>query len=1649
MKKTFLSLLSLVLLLSFALPASAKKVHTIGDSTMDNYGEVSDKRGWGYSLQQFMNGQVEGQGITVNNRGKSGLSSRTVMTDTRYWNTLKTGGSDEMQAGDILIIQFAHNDENNKGVDALELKAYNEAHSLAAVTDLRGTTPTTTYKANLRTLINEAKAMGVKPILVGAVCRNYFNGATIKASGRHDLRDGYSILTESGVTENNKITDPNDHSMDYTYQMGLVAAEYTDVPFIDFTDATATLFETLGAAYCSANIFNVGDGTHFGPMGATIIARHFAKTLVQAAAAETDASRKAVLDELAAYVSISSDVTLSTTAADFGSIYVGMPVVKEINVSGFDLTPAAGNCGVKTTGNFLVSTDKENYSDTLTLAYAGGTLLQTLYVKGTPSAEGACNGTLTVNAAGITRSAALSIEGVLNTSGTESSVTFALNSAVGETVVGDIFAGQEVLSNMELGSGPTATIGEVAFRRYKVLGGAWNDENIIDWIENRYVELSAVVPEGKNFRFDRLALEVAASGTTAMRCKVFYSTKPGFADAVMVREFTSMTNVTPIHVETMPMESLTAGDTIRVRVYPWLQNTNATGKYICLSNLIIHGYAEDIPTVEEKTTVWNFSEYGTQVLLSSDLAYAGTGFPSYTHEYIKDDITLYCVGTATGKNSSDVDAEYLNTTYGFHCNGASTASTRYLQLNAPYDGKVTVTYRSNNGSATDRIVAIGTQVKTFSGSVSPLPENVLAAGFTNGSELKTIEADVVAGTTYYFYFAYSGSSITKVQYDYLKPIVSGDPEPGPGPEPEPGPTVLKEVKLYYTDFQNWDDVTSSTAVSTKTVSTKAGDITFSLAEVAVDNDGTNTKFTNTEVITAGYAMAAKTATPYIETSVIPSVTTVSYVHAATGGSRGWGLKVKGDGDADWVEVQTAYCDQAGSKVTVEVNRTNVQLRWYNLNASQNAYMTELTINGNVAEAARTFVDFEINLMQEAYTVPAGVTEAGYSNHGKTFNGVQHGWMWMAFGFKVDGPVKISLGGCQYINAGNEGYVVSAISGATLGQINNKTATCYHQDGSVGTWTYNVEAEDSLVVYCGQYCPYIKVEACEYVENVTVKYFDQNDVLLGQTSVSPAEPLAFAYTEADLTIPESSLFRGWAKADGTKFAAGKAPGADLNLYALVTPVEHATTGSHYVYNLKSPAFYPEDHELIMTDGKFHDGSHGFDFANGQKLQIVVSPKAYVNLGLCTYSNTSDQLITNAAGETVSTVSVIKNGEEGATSDGAIHSFYYANANNEQDTLTLTFTTTSYIHSVEVYNVAAPVEKVGHRYNISAGDAATLMMVLPLLQSGDTVYLPNGTYNFGETVLTTISASNVVILGESMNGVIIYNAPDASTESINNTATIVNTGTGNKFENLTIQNGLDYYKANNGRAVTLWDKGNKTTCYRVRLLSYQDTYYSNHIGSQHYFEECEIHGTVDFICGDGSVYFYNCLLYAEKRNAAGGGSDALTASNADASDKGYVFDRCTVQSECPTVSLGRSWNNAPKCAFLLTTFDYSAGNFSVTGSGIERWTVAGMNIAPTDFAEYRTMDVDGNVISPASNNVTFTHSSGNRTLETIINYAAAEAKSYSHFFTDWDPAINYVAFPPENTTSLENVEAESVRKYMMNGTLIIEKDGVRYNALGVKL
>lgn len=678
------------------------------------------------------------------------------------------------------------------------------------------------------------------------------------------------------------------------------------------------------------------------------------------------------------------------------------------------------------------------------------------------------------------------------------------------------------------------------------------------------------------------------------------------------------------------------------------------------------------------------------------------------------------------------------------------------------------------------------------------------------------------------------------------------------------------------------------------------------------------------------------------------------------------------------------------------------------------------------DVARTFVDFKIEFRDNPYTVilpESGELPAGVAVEGTTYNGGQHGVQGGTITVPVDGTVKFTIGGCQYSSTD----IIVKKDGEYYATVSNKIDKCgkttgvYEENvpyiylGGAGTLTFELGSQT--------YLPYFFAEASE-IAPCEIIFKDQTGQELSKVETYEGATLeSLPDISALPAIGEGNAFRGWFYVSGKKAQIGDPITGNTIIQAKVTPVEDVIIGSVQTYDFANAIFYPEDHETVeVNGGAFHDGQHGWYFNADGDIRVKVAGNAVVVVTLCKYSESGDVKVMESEQE-LATYPVVKN----ETPDGTeLTAKYTGNAG----WLTINWTAKQYIHKVVVYNVLdflTKDEKTGY-YIVPSGDAASFILALVQAGEGDKIFLPIGTYDLGETVLTTISKNNIAIIGQSMENTIILNAPDASTESIDKTATIkINKNVeGTYLQDLTIQNALDYYKNDNGRAVCLWDQGTKTVCKNVRLLSYQDTYYSNLPGAVKYLEDCEIHGTVDFICGDGSVYFKNNLLYCEKRKKEGGGSDALTANNGPASDRGYVFDSCTIQSECPVVSFGRAWNNTPSVAFLNTLVDYSAGNFSFESSDIQRWTKKLMNAnAWPKFGEYNTHLDNGQVLTPASNIVTFVDEKSNNAtqeIETILTKEQAAAYTMEYTLGNWSATAQAEAKQAE--CDLSNIEADGV-------------------------
>ena len=564
-----------------ALCVQARKVHTIGDSTMATYDpNTTVTRGWGQMFQQFFKGDV-----TVNNRAKNGASSKSFYKESAYWQSVKK----QIEPGDYVLIQFAHNDEKSNGCDGDELKAYYQSigdEAKANACDYRGTTASGTYKDYLRKYVEETRALGATPVLVGAICRKYFDGSTIRRNGRHDLGDKFDKIEGGKLTTGNKVA-ADDHTYDYPYQMQEVAKEL-GVQYLDLTTATKELYESYGDAKANALLFDGNGSTHTSAMGATLIARLAAQLMQKAGI-------------LSGNINLTSDLSVNPSTVDLGQAYKGQTVVREVSVNGFDLVPADGNVSITASNGLKVSANGSDYSSTATLTYKEGNLIGSFKTSYEFAAAGDINESITVSCGDKTVTIPVVGKCVELADGVAASAYWRLEKDDNCTVEGPVDPIGETYSEMKLQkySSPNANTtwpegtGFDATRKTQrniIEGESW-PAGEIDEVSTRWIEFAVKPAKGTTFNVNEISLYVCGCGGNGMHCKIYYSKEADFANAVNIADFSgSMKANDMMEVKATPVIELSEGETLRLRVYPWYGSA-ATGKTICLSDVKVAGVA--------------------------------------------------------------------------------------------------------------------------------------------------------------------------------------------------------------------------------------------------------------------------------------------------------------------------------------------------------------------------------------------------------------------------------------------------------------------------------------------------------------------------------------------------------------------------------------------------------------------------------------------------------------------------------------------------------------------------------------------------------------------------------------------------------------------------------------------------------------------------------------------------------------------------------------------------------------------------------------------------------------------------------------------------------------------------------------------------
>ncbi len=307
------------------------------------------------------------------------------------------------------------------------------------------------------------------------------------------------------------------------------------------------------------------------------------------------------------------------------------------------------------------------------------------------------------------------------------------------------------------------------------------------------------------------------------------------------------------------------------------------------------------------------------------------------------------------------------------------------------------------------------------------------------------------------------------------------------------------------------------------------------------------------------------------------------------------------------------------------------------------------------------------------------------------------------------------------------------------------------------------------------------------------------------------------------------------------------------------------------------------------------------------------------------------------------------------------------------------------NAKLYDAVVAKDGSGNYETVQAAiDAAPAQRGTPWL-----IFVKNGQYK--EHVDIPKTKPYMHIIGQDRDKAVILNDALSGGENavhVSVGATVTVNSDNCFFENITLENSYGHEKQAGPQALALNTGGDRIALNNVALLSYQDTWITTSTSNnRHYIKNSLIEGAVDFIYNSGNVYLDGDTL---EINRPSGGYIVAPSHAADVK-WGYVFQNNIIRAhkgvDVKDVWLGRPWHNEPKTVFINTqTF------INLPAKG---WynTMGGL---PALWAEYNTVDANGNPVDLSQRESYYYYMNGNQKVEKFgvkNTLTAEEAAQYT--------------------------------------------------------
>ncbi len=217
--------------------AAAPTIFLVGDSTVRT--NQDGKAGWGDALTPWLSPNPP----QVENQARGGASSRSFLEGGLWKTTL-----DALRPGDLVLLQFGHNDQGSPKDGKASLPGVGE--EAARLKTKKGKEYIVhTYGHYLGAMVADAKAKGAYPVIVTPVPRNLWDGEKMAAGRQPHVAWAKDFATKSGT------------------------------PLIDLHVLVRQEYEKAGRVRVSKHYFKRGDESHTTREGASVTAKLLAKAL--------------------------------------------------------------------------------------------------------------------------------------------------------------------------------------------------------------------------------------------------------------------------------------------------------------------------------------------------------------------------------------------------------------------------------------------------------------------------------------------------------------------------------------------------------------------------------------------------------------------------------------------------------------------------------------------------------------------------------------------------------------------------------------------------------------------------------------------------------------------------------------------------------------------------------------------------------------------------------------------------------------------------------------------------------------------------------------------------------------------------------------------------------------------------------------------------------------------------------------------------------------------------------------------------------------------------------------------------------------------------------------------------------------------------